>query len=91
MTAGPPLLLAAALAVALPGFLVSACSGQAGGAVQNSGQNNAVTAAGRAVTADRAPVTNRRPGAVQAARLLAQAAQAAVVTSSRARSWSSPA
>ena len=77
----PPLLLAAALAVALPGFLVSACSGQAGGAVQNSGQNDAVTAAGRAVTADRAPVTNRRPGAVQAARLLAQAAQAAVVTS----------
>ena len=77
----PPLLLAAALAVALPGFLVSACSGQAGGAVQNTGQNDAITAAGRAVTAGRAPVANRRPGAVQAVRLLAQAAQAAVVTS----------
>ncbi len=77
----PPLLLAAALAVALPGFLVSACSGQAGGTVQNTGQNDAVTAAGRAVTAGRAPVANRRPGAVQAVRLLAQAAQAAVVTS----------
>jgi sigma-E factor negative regulatory protein RseB len=77
----PPLLLAAALAVALPGFLVSACSGQAGGAVQSTGQNDAVTAAGRAVTAGRAPVANRRPGAVQAVRLLTQAAQAAVVTS----------
>ena len=36
-----PLLLAAALAVAVPGFLVSACSGQAGsGPVQNGPVQN---------------------------------------------------
>ncbi len=71
-----PLLLAAALAVAVPGFLVTACSGQTG----PQAQSDAVAAA-RAATAGRAPVAGRRPGAVQAVRLLAQAAQAAIVTS----------
>ena len=77
-----PLLLAAALAVAVPGFLVSACSGQgSSGAVQNTGPNDAVAAAGRAETAGKAPVTARRPAAAAAVRLMAQAAQAAIVTS----------
>ena len=69
------MLLAAALVVAVPGFLVTACSGQAGA----SAQNDAVAA--RAATGSKEPVTGRRPGAVLAARLLAQAAQAAIVTS----------
>jgi sigma-E factor negative regulatory protein RseB len=77
-----PLLLAAALAVAVPGFLVSACSGQgSSGAVQNTGPNDAVAAAGRAETAGKAPVAARRPAAAAAVRLMAQAAQAAIVTS----------
>jgi sigma-E factor negative regulatory protein RseB len=73
-----PLLLAAALAVAVPGFLVTACSGQAG---SGATQNDAVAAAGSAATGSRAPAAGRRPGVVQAVRLLAQAAQAAIVTS----------
>jgi sigma-E factor negative regulatory protein RseB len=87
-----PLLLAAAVAVAVPGFLVSACSGQAGsGPAQNAAQNAArnaastdgVTAVGRAATAGSATGSRaaRRPSAVRAVRLLAQAAQAAIVTS----------
>jgi sigma-E factor negative regulatory protein RseB len=72
-----PLLLAAALAVAVPGFLVAACSGQAG---SSAPQNDAVAAA-RAATGGRAPVAGRRPSAVLAVRLLAQAAQAAILTS----------
>jgi sigma-E factor negative regulatory protein RseB len=71
-----PLLVAAALAMAVPGFLVSACSGQAGPA-----QNDAVTAAGRAATAGKIPASARRPGAARAVRLLSQAAQAAIGTS----------
>jgi sigma-E factor negative regulatory protein RseB len=76
-----PLLVAAALAMAVPGFLVSACSGQAPPA-----QNDAMTAAGRAATAGpatggRAPATARRPAAARAVRLLSQAAQAAIGTS----------
>ncbi len=70
-----PLLLAAVLVVAVPGFLVTACSGQAG-----PQQNDAIAAA-RAATGGKAPVAGRRPGVVQAVRLLAQAAQAAIVTS----------
>jgi sigma-E factor negative regulatory protein RseB len=80
-----PLLVAAALAMAVPGILVSACSGQA------ASQNDAVTAAGRAVapvpairgpaTRSRVPATTRRPAAAQAVRLLSQAAQAAIGTS----------
>jgi sigma-E factor negative regulatory protein RseB len=81
-----PLLMAAALAMAVPGFLVSACGGQTA-----SAQNDAVTAAGRAATVGpavrgRVPATARRPAAARpaaarAVRLLAQAAQAAIGTS----------
>ena len=77
-----PLVLAAALAVAVPGLLVSACSqsgsGPAGG--------DAASAAGRAAAAGPAvrggaPAAARRPATVRAVKLLAQAAQAAIVTS----------
>jgi sigma-E factor negative regulatory protein RseB len=94
------LLLAAALAVAVPGILVTACSGQAGpGAARSAalasasrgatagqatagqataGQAGAgQTTAGQA-TAGQAGAAGRRPLAV---RLLAQAAQAAILTS----------
>jgi sigma-E factor negative regulatory protein RseB len=71
-----PLLLAAALAMAVPGLLVTACSGQAGA---GAAQNDAVAAASRAVaTSGKAVAAGRRPAAV---RLLAQAAQAAIQTS----------
>jgi sigma-E factor negative regulatory protein RseB len=73
-----PLLLAAALAVAVPGILVSACSTQAS---SGTGQNDSVTAAGRAATAGRAAASPRRPGGARAVRLLTQAAQAAIGTS----------
>jgi len=73
-----PLLLAAALAVAVPGILVSACSTQAS---SGTGQNDSVTASGRAATAGRVAASPRRPSATRAARLLAQAAQAAIGTS----------
>jgi sigma-E factor negative regulatory protein RseB len=73
-----PLLLAAALAVAVPGFLVSACSGQAG---TGTAQADTVSAAGRAAAEGKAQVVTRRPSAGRAVRLLAQAAQAAIVTS----------
>ncbi len=73
----PPLLLAAALAVAVPGILVS-CSGQAG---SGAAQNDSVTSAGRTATAGRTPAPSRRPGGTHAVRLLAQAAQAAILTS----------
>jgi len=73
------LLLAAALAVAVPGILVSACSGQSGASAAGGG--DAVTAAGRAATAGRTALASRRPEAVRAVRLLSQAAQAAIVTS----------
>ena len=75
-----PLALAAALAVAVPGLLVSACSSQSG---TGPAGGDAVSAAGRAAAAG--PATRgraaRRPATVQAVRLLAQAAQAAIVTS----------
>ena len=70
-----PLLTAAALLVAVPGLLVAACSGQGSA----SAQNDAVAA--RAATGGKVPVPGRRPGAALAARLLAQAAQAAIGTS----------
>jgi sigma-E factor negative regulatory protein RseB len=73
-----PLLLAAALAVAVPGILVSACSTSAS---SGTGQNDSVTASGRAAAAGRVPASPRRPGATRAVRLLAQAAQAAIGTS----------
>jgi sigma-E factor negative regulatory protein RseB len=73
-----PLLLAAALAVAVPGILVSSCSTQAG---SGTGQNDSVTAPARAAAAARAGASPRRPSAPRAVRLLAQAAQAAIGTS----------
>jgi sigma-E factor negative regulatory protein RseB len=72
-----PLLLAAAVAVAVPGLLVTACSGQTG---SSAARGDAVAATGRAATAGKAPRSDR-PGAVQAVRLLAQAAKAAIATS----------
>ncbi len=71
---GPALLLAAVFAVAVPGFLVAACSGQAAPAAQDAPASNAAP-----VAATQAPV--RRPGSALAAGLLTQAAQAAVLTS----------
>jgi sigma-E factor negative regulatory protein RseB len=77
-----PRVLAAALAVAMPGLLVSACSSQSG-----PGQpgGDAVSAAGRAaagpVTRSRAQAAAKRPTTVRAVELLAQAARAAIVTS----------
>jgi len=74
-----PLLLTAALALAVPGLLATACSGQAG------------TSPRAASAASRAPVRSAGPGpaalpartqsSAQASRLLVQAAQAAVVMS----------
>lgn len=75
----PPLLLAAALAVAVPGILVS-CGGQPGSGA-GPAQNDSVTSAVRAATAGRAPAPSRRAGGIGAVRLLAQAAQAAILTS----------
>ncbi len=77
-----PRVLAAALAVAMPGLLVGACSSQSG-----PGQpgGDAVSAAGRAAAGpairSRAPAAAKRPTTVRAVKLLAQAAQAAIVTS----------
>jgi sigma-E factor negative regulatory protein RseB len=79
----PSLLLAAVLAVAVPGVLVTACSGQAGPA--QAGPAQAVPAqdgsANSAATVGTAPSASARPGSALAARLLTQAAQAAVLTS----------
>jgi sigma-E factor negative regulatory protein RseB len=69
--------LAAALAVAVPGLLVSACSSQSSAGPAG----DAVSAAGRAAAAGKAPAAVRRPATVRAVRLLTQAAQAAIVTS----------
>ena len=75
---GPVLLLAAILAVAVPGVLLTACSGQTGSTravpAQDGPASRAATTAGTSASA-------RRPGSALAARLLTQAAQAAVVTS----------
>ena len=77
-----PRVLAAALAVAMPGLLVSACSSQSGAGPAGG---DAVSAAGRAaagpVTRSRTPAAAKRPTTVRAVNLLAQAAQAAIVTS----------
>jgi len=70
---GPALLLAAVLAVAVPGFLVTSCSGRAAPAARGASAGSAAPAA-----ATQAPV--RRPGSVLAAGLLTRAAQAAVLT-----------
>jgi sigma-E factor negative regulatory protein RseB len=70
-----PLALAAVLAVAVPGFLVTACSGQ-------TGADRAAASASTAAKAGSAPsAPARRPASALATRLLTQAAQAAVLTS----------
>jgi len=74
-----PLLLAAALVVALPGFLATACSSQAGtGTARNE---VAATTGGSVAAAGKAPATGRRISSAQALRLLSQAAQAAILMS----------
>jgi sigma-E factor negative regulatory protein RseB len=72
--------LAAALAVAMPGLLVSACSSQSG---PGQAGGDAVSAAGRAAAGPviRSRAAAGRPTTVRAVKLLAQAAQAAIVTS----------
>jgi sigma-E factor negative regulatory protein RseB len=74
----PPLLLAAALSMAVPGLLVTACSGQAG-----STPEAAATASAGGGGPSQAPVASppKRPGSARAARLLTQAAQAAILIS----------
>jgi sigma-E factor negative regulatory protein RseB len=71
----PPLLLAAVLAVAVPGFLVAGCTPQ----TTASPDGTRATAASRGPEA--APAAPRRQASAQAVRLLTQAAQAAVATS----------
>ena len=73
--ARPPVLLTAVLAVAVPGFLVTACSGQTAVSASPEGVTVSVPAGGT-------PSPNaRRPASALAAHLLTQAAQAAVLTS----------
>ena len=76
-------MLAAALAVAVPGFLVAACSGQVSSSAAGSDAIAATggSATGGSATGGRALMAGRRPTAVLAVRLLAQAAKAAIVTS----------
>ena len=73
--ARPPVLLTAVLAVAVPGFLVTACSGQT--AVSASPEGVTVSAPAGGTPSPNA----RRPASALAAHLLTQAAQAAVLTS----------
>jgi sigma-E factor negative regulatory protein RseB len=73
----PPLLLAAALAVAVPGLLVAACDGQTQPGVNASSRSDAL-AASRAATE---PAARRQPDSAHAVSLLAQAARAAIATS----------
>ena len=75
----PPLLLAAVLAVAVPGFLVTACSASSGSGVSPAGATAQVSTPVRAATTARAPV--RRPSSALATHLLTQAAQAAILIS----------
>jgi sigma-E factor negative regulatory protein RseB len=81
----PPLLLTAMLAVAVPGFLVTACSGQAGTSPQAASAASRASAASLASAGPTGPGPSaspaRRQSSARAARLLVQAAQAAVLTS----------
>jgi sigma-E factor negative regulatory protein RseB len=73
-------LLTAVLAVAVPGFLVTACSGQT--AVSASPQEvTAPASTGPTGSPDAPPQKARHPASALAAHLLTQAAQAAVLTS----------
>ena len=80
-----PLLLAAVLAVAVPGFLVTACTGQP--AVSAAPANTSDKAPGNASAnapvnaSDKAPDKATAQASALAAHLLTQAAQAAVLTS----------
>jgi len=77
-----PLLLAAALVMAVPGFLVTACSSPAGGGT--SGNDATAAASPSPAVANRAQAkgaSGRRQSSRLALRLLNQAAQAAVLTS----------
>jgi sigma-E factor negative regulatory protein RseB len=77
--ARPALLLTAVLAVAVPGFLITACSGQT--AVSASPQKSPQKATAPAPAGGTPSPDVRRPASALAARLLTQAAQAAVLTS----------
>lgn len=77
---GRPLLITAVLAVAVPGFLVSACSGPA--AVGTAPASSAPASSAPAATpGDTASPATRRPASALATHLLTQAAQAAVLIS----------
>jgi sigma-E factor negative regulatory protein RseB len=79
-----PFLLAAALVMAVPGFLVTACSSSSGGGASGSDAAAATSPAPAAANTE-APaatkVAGRRQSSKLALRLLNQAAQAAVLTS----------
>ena len=76
----PAALLAAVLAVAVPGFLVTACSGQT--AVSASPQTTTASATTRGTPSPNAPSPRAgRPASALAALLLTRAAQAAVLSS----------
>jgi sigma-E factor negative regulatory protein RseB len=75
----PALLLAAVLAVAVPGFLVTACSGSVPATGTAPASNTASSAAPPKTTASSA--APQRPASALAARLLTEAAQAAVLNS----------
>jgi sigma-E factor negative regulatory protein RseB len=77
--ARPTLLLAAALAVVVPGFLVTACSGQAG--ISPRAASAASRAPARPAGPGPAGSLARMQSSAQADHLLVQAAQAAVLTS----------
>ena len=80
--ARPPVLLTAALAVAVPGFLVTACSGQtAASASPQEITASAPASTGPTGSPNAPPQEARRPASALAAHLLTQAAQAAVLTS----------
>ena len=73
-----PLLLTAALVMALPGFLATACSSQPG--TGTAPREATATAGGPAAVAaaEQAPATGRRTSSTRALHLLSQAAQAAI-------------
>jgi sigma-E factor negative regulatory protein RseB len=73
-----PLLIAAALTVAVPGVLVAACSGQAGAGAPTS---DVTAAANRGPAAEPKAPSARKQSRVRAVRLLSQAAQSAILTS----------
>jgi sigma-E factor negative regulatory protein RseB len=81
----PAVFLAAVLAVAVPGFLVAACSGSAPATSTAPASNTVSNTASSAVPAESmTPASSaapQRPASALAVRLLTQAAQAAVLTS----------